>query len=79
MWRYLIKRSLYMLFTVWVISLISFEVIQLPPGDYVTSLVQQMITITGRELTPATEQQLRQQYGLNNQPMFSITNGSPTF
>jgi peptide/nickel transport system permease protein len=69
MWRYLVKRSLYMVFTVWVISIISFEVIQLPPGDYVTSLVQQIITITGRELTPATEQQLRQQYGLN-QPTY---------
>jgi peptide/nickel transport system permease protein len=69
MWRYLLKRSLYMLFTVWVISLISFEVIQLPPGDYVTSLMQQMIAITGRALTPATEQQLREQYGLN-QPVY---------
>lgn len=69
MWKFLIKRSLYMLFTVWVITIISFEVIQLPPGDYVTSLVQQMITITGRAITPAAEQQLREEYGLN-QPVY---------
>lgn len=58
-----------MVLTVLVISIISFEVIQLPPGDYVTSLIQQMITITGRSLTPASEQQLREEYGLN-QPVY---------
>jgi peptide/nickel transport system permease protein len=57
-----------MLITVFAISIISFAVIQLPPGDYVTSLVQQLISISGRELTPAFEQQMRDQYGLD-QPM----------
>ena len=54
-----------MLVTVWVISLISFFLIQLPPGDFVTNLVNQMVVIGGRELTPEYEQQLRDLYGLN--------------
>jgi peptide/nickel transport system permease protein len=65
MWKYLARRSLYMIFTVWVITLISFAVMQLPPGDFVTNLVNQMTVIGGRELTPEYEQQLRQLYGLN--------------
>lgn len=54
-----------MLVTVFVISLISFFLIQLPPGDFVTNLVNQMVVIGGRELTPEYEQQLRDLYGLN--------------
>ena len=69
MWKYLLRRSLYMLFTVWVISIISFAAIQLPPGDFVTNLVNQMISSGGRELTPEFEAQLRDLYGLN-QPMY---------
>ena len=69
MWKYLLRRSLYMLFTVWVISIISFVAIQLPPGDFVTNLVNQMISAGGRELTPEFEAQLRDLYGLN-QPVY---------
>jgi peptide/nickel transport system permease protein len=65
MWAYLLKRFLYMLITVWVITLISFVLIQLPPGDFVTNLVHQMISQGGRELTPEYELQLRELYGLN--------------
>lgn len=69
MWRYLLRRFLYMLFTVWVITIISFVAIQLPPGDFVTNLVQQMISSGGQELTPEYEAQLRELYGLN-QPVY---------
>lgn len=65
MWKYLLRRTLYMLFTVWVISLIAFAVIQLPPGDYVTNLMSQMNRVSGVQLTPAYEAQLRELYGLN--------------
>ena len=65
MWQYLLRRTFSMLVTVWVISLISFFLIQLPPGDFVTNLVNQMVVIGGRELTPEYEQQLRDLYGLN--------------
>ncbi len=69
MWQYITRRLIYMAFTVLVISLISFTVIQLPPGDYVTSLVSQMLGSGAREIPPEFEQQLREQYGLN-QPMY---------
>jgi peptide/nickel transport system permease protein len=58
-----------MVFTVWVITVISFAVIQLPPGDFVTNLVNQMIAIGGRELTPEYTEQMREIYGLN-QPIY---------
>jgi peptide/nickel transport system permease protein len=58
-----------MLFTVWVITLISFAIIQLPPGDFVTNLVNQMISAGGRELAPEYMAQLREQYGLD-QPVY---------
>jgi peptide/nickel transport system permease protein len=54
-----------MIFTVWVISLISFAVIQLPPGDYVTSLISQMMSQGADKISPEMEAQLRAQYGLN--------------
>ena len=41
--KFLIRRLLYMILTVWVITLISFAVIQLPPGDFVTNMVSQMM------------------------------------
>ncbi len=66
--RYLARRFAYMVFTVWVVTLISFAIIQLPPGDYVTSLVSQIMRTSQRALTPEYEQQLRELYGLD-QPM----------
>ena len=69
MWQFIARRLAYMIFTVWVITLISFTVIQLPPGDYVTSLVSQMMSSGASDLPPDFEQQLREQYGLN-QPMY---------
>ena len=69
MWQFFLRRFLYMVFTVWVISIISFAVIQLPPGDYVTNLVSQMLSSGARDVPPEVEQQLREQYGLN-QPVY---------
>lgn len=71
MWKYLFRRFLYMLFTVWVISIISFAIIQLPPGDYVTSLVNQLVATSAGGSTISSEYvaQLREMYGFN-QPMY---------
>ncbi len=69
MWKYLLRRTGYMVFTVWVISVISFVVIQLPPGDYVTNLINQMISAGGEALPSDYEMQLRETYGLND-PMY---------
>jgi peptide/nickel transport system permease protein len=69
MWQYILRRLAYMFFTVWIISLITFAVIQLPPGDYVSRMVSQMINSGMDDLPPNFEEQVRAQYGLD-QPMY---------
>ena len=41
MLAYLLRRLLLALFTVWAISILSFVIIQLPPGDYVDAYRQE--------------------------------------
>ncbi|WP_414692087.1 ABC transporter permease [Phototrophicus methaneseepsis] len=55
-----------MLLTVWVISIISFVLIQLPPGDYVTNLVSEMMAQGADKISPEVVSALREQYGLND-------------
>ncbi|HOU15859.1 MAG TPA: ABC transporter permease [Anaerolineae bacterium] len=65
MWKYLLRRSLYALFTVWVISLLAFAIIQLPPGDYVTDLLKQLRAQAGN-VPPEWEERMRQIYGFDD-------------
>lgn len=67
--KFLLRRAIYMVFTVWVITMIAFMVIQLPPGDYVTSMISEMMAQGTDEIDPAVIEQLREQYGLND-PMY---------
>lgn len=69
MWQYILRRFTYMIFTVWIISLITFAVIQLPPGDYVSTIISQMINSGMDDLPPDFEAQVRAQYGLD-QPIY---------
>lgn len=55
-----------MIFTVWIVTVISFIVIQLPPGDYVTRMVSEMLSQGADEIDPAVIEALREQYGLND-------------
>lgn len=64
--RFLARRTVYMLLTVWVISIISFVLIQLPPGDYVTKMVSQMMAQGADKISPEVVTALREQYGLND-------------
>ncbi len=64
--KYLIRRFFYMIFTVWIITIVSFAVIQLPPGDYVTNMVSEMMAQGADEISPEIIAQLREQYGLND-------------
>ncbi len=64
--KYLLRRFIYMIFTVWIITIVAFAVIQLPPGDYVTSLVTQMLGQGVKEIKPEVIEQMREQYGLND-------------
>jgi peptide/nickel transport system permease protein len=64
--KYLVRRLIFMIVTVWIITVIAFMVIQLPPGDYVTRMVTQMVSQGADSIDPATMEQLRDQYGLND-------------
>ena len=45
MLAYIGRRAVLAIFTVWAISVLSFVIIQLPPGDYVTSYIAQMASM----------------------------------
>jgi len=64
--RFLIRRAIYMFITVVIITMIAFGVIQLPPGDYVTNLVSEMMAQGADDIDPAIVEQLRETYGLND-------------
>ncbi len=60
---YILRRVLLMIPTLFVISIISFVVIQLPPGDYLSSYVA-TLRQQGDELDEAELAALEQRYGL---------------
>ena len=68
MLAYIGRRVLLAIFTVWAISVLSFAIIQLPPGDYVTSYIAQMASM-GSVVTDEEAQNLRILYGLG-QPIY---------
>jgi len=68
MLAYIGRRALLAVFTVWAISMLAFAIIQLPPGDYVTSYIAQMAAM-GSVVSDEEAQTLRIQYGLG-QPIY---------
>jgi len=66
--NYIIRRFLAGILTIWAASIISFVVIQLPPGDYVTAYIANLQS-TGTVLSTEEAQALRLQYGLD-QPVY---------
>src|SRR6266436_10272994 len=68
MLAYIGRRAVLAIFTVWAISVLAFTIIQLPPGDYVTSYISQMASM-GSVVSDEEAQALRIQYGLG-QPMY---------
>lgn len=72
MLQYLVRRVVVAIITIWAISVISFIVIQLPPGDFVTTYVEIQVGGPAMMGTPAgqvIEKALRAEYGLD-QPIF---------
>jgi peptide/nickel transport system permease protein len=65
---YILKRIVYMIPTLFGISLIAFLIIQLPPGDYLTSMVANMEN-NGQTVDPNQLAALREQYGFD-QPVY---------
>jgi peptide/nickel transport system permease protein len=66
--QFLLRRFVYALIAIFFISLLSFAIIQLPPGDYVTDMVNRIRMSGGGNLDPEIEQNLRETYGFN-QPL----------
>ena len=62
---YLMRRSVAALITLWVVSIIAFVIIQLPPGDYVTAYIAAQQT-SGTIVTDDEAETLRELYGLND-------------
>ncbi len=63
MLQYILRRFLIMIPTLIAISIISFIIIQLPPGDYLTTYVAEL-TAQGEDVNEATLAQLQERYGL---------------
>ncbi len=64
MLAYVIKRILLMIPTLIAVSMVTFLLIQLPPGDFVTTLAAEMSQM-GDTIDPTTLAMLREQYGLD--------------
>jgi peptide/nickel transport system permease protein len=64
MLAYIARRLILAILTSWAITVLSFVIITLPPGDYVTSYIASM-SASGNGVTEAEAQALRVQYGLD--------------
>ncbi len=65
---YIARRLLLSILTVWAVSVLSFAIIQAPPGDYVSAYIAQMQSM-GTVLSEQEADNLRIQYGLD-QPVY---------
>ena len=61
---YIVRRLLLAVLTVWAISVLSFIIIHLPPGDYVTSYIASM-SASGSAVSEGEAQAMREQLGLD--------------
>ena len=64
MLAYIMRRALLAVLTVWAISVLSFIIIHLPPGDYVTSYIASM-SASGSAVSEGEAEAMREQLGLN--------------
>ncbi len=62
--QYLFRRLLYMILTVFILSIVTFMIIQLPAGDFVNTLARQYAA-SGRAVDQTFLDNLRHQYGLD--------------
>ena len=68
MLQYILQRVLWAIPTLIVISIISFAIIQLPPGDFLTAYIAKLAE-TGEVVDQVTIERLTERYGLD-QPVF---------
>ncbi|MDE2635869.1 MAG: ABC transporter permease [Chloroflexota bacterium] len=67
--HYVFQRIIYMFFVFWLVSVVTFVIIQLPPGDYLSTYIRRLEQ-AGEELSEEEALNLRRQYGLD-QPLFA--------
>jgi peptide/nickel transport system permease protein len=65
---YILRRLLYMVFTFWVLSVVTFIIIQLPPGDYLTTYIASL-QAQGSVVDPSAIEALKIEYGLDAPPV----------
>lgn len=69
MLTFIVRRTLLAMLTIWALSVISFVVIQLPPGDFVDQYILELLMGGGllgsSNMSDTMEITLRQQYGLD--------------
>ncbi|MBT3399679.1 MAG: ABC transporter permease, partial [Rhodospirillaceae bacterium] len=68
MFRYIVHRLLLMIPTLLAVSAIVFIIIQLPPGDYLETLIAEMAS-RGEAVDQNQIEALRQAYGLDKSPV----------
>ncbi|MBL8835705.1 MAG: ABC transporter permease [Alphaproteobacteria bacterium] len=65
---FFVRRLLLAILTMWVVSVLSYVIIQLPPGDFVDTYISQQ-SASGSTVSAAEAQSLRELYGLD-QPVW---------
>ena len=65
MLAFIARRLALAVLTLWALSVLSFLIIQLPPGDFVTMYIS-FLTETGSDISDEHVEQLRELYGLND-------------
>ncbi len=64
---YVVRRVIYAVVTLLVISVVAYVIIQLPPGDYLTSYIMRL-EMQGGEVTDAEVETLKREYGFDLPP-----------
>jgi len=68
MLQFIIKRTLLMIPTLFAISIVTFVIIQLPPGDFFTTYISNMAAM-GETVDQTVVQKIKEQYGFD-QPIY---------
>ena len=63
--RYVLQRLIYMIFLLWMVSVVTFVIIELPPGDYLSTYIARLEQNSGEQLSEDIVEALRRQYGLD--------------
>lgn len=61
---YLFRRLIYAFIAIWAVSIVSFLIIQLPPGDYVSSYIANL-SAQGASIGASEAENLRKSYGID--------------